>query len=355
MKRVYAFDFLKFIASILIVFHHYQQIVGLFFEGGINFCWGRFNVGLLVEFFFLLSGFLLTGYIKPIEEGLSFKQFWGKRYLRLLPIMALAAVGYEVLLAIFNNVGAPYLTWYAPTNIDVWGCIVTALGMQTGGVFSIQTINSPTWYISVLLICYAIFYWLVKIGYEKKVNLVYLLVAMVLIGIAIETYAIDLPFLNQYTKRGYCAFFYGVIVGLIFKDRESKLREAVGGLFLSGMVVGFVLFDTPSVEYGIEYLMTFVVFPTILVVVKLPFVERVFQFRIWKVLGDISYSVYVWHINVLLATYIVISTSGFPVSIWSLEGMLFFTGICFLVATILHFAFEKPIANQIHKRCIWTK
>ncbi|MBQ7359622.1 MAG: acyltransferase [Lachnospiraceae bacterium] len=355
MKRVYAFDFLKFIASILIVFHHYQQIVGLFFEEGINFCWGRFNVGLLVEFFFLLSGFLLTGYVKPIQDGLSFTQFWGKRYLRLLPVMALAAVGYEALLAIFNHVGALYLTWYAPANIDIWGCIVTALGMQTGGVFSIQTINSPAWYISVLLICYAVFYLLVRVSNNKKIHIVCLFAAMVLLGIAIDTYAVELPFLNQYTKRGYSSFFWGAIVGQIFKDRDSKLREALGGLLLSGIVVAFIIFDSASVEYGIEYLMTYIVFPSIIVVFNLPIVKRVFQFGVWEVMGDISFGVYMWHINVLLAVYIAISTIGFPVPILSLKGMIFFTVICILVATVLHYVFEKPIAKVIGKRCVWTK
>ena len=308
MKRVYAFDFLKFIACILIVFHHYQQMVGLFFEGGINFCWGSFNVGLLVEFFFLLSGFLLTGYVKSIQADLSFMQFWGKRYLRLFPIMALSTVCYEVLLVIFNYVGAPYLTWYAPTNIDVWGCIVTALGMQTGGVFSIQTINSPAWYISVLLICYAVFYFLVKVSNDRKINVICLFAIIVLIGIAIDTYAIDLPFLNQYTKRGYYAFFWGAIVGQIFRDRDSKLREVVGGLLLSSGVVALIIFCSESVEYGIEYLMTFIVFPSIIVVFNHPIVKRVLQFSVWKVLGDISFGVYMWHVNVLLAAYIAIST-----------------------------------------------
>lgn len=355
MKRIYAFDFLKFVASILIVFHHYQQIVGLFFEGGVNFCWGRFNVGLLVEFFFLLSGFLLVGYVKPIEDGLSFKQFWGKRYLRLLPVMALAAIVYEIFLAVFNSVGATYLTWYAPNNIDVWGCIVTALGMQTGGVFSVQSINSPTWYISVLLICYAIFYLLVKIGQRQKIQLVHLFIVMILVGIAIDTYAIDLPFLNEYTKRGYISFFYGAIVGQWFKERDSKVREAIGGIIFSGIVIAVLLFEPASVEYGIEYLMTFVVFPSVLVVFNLSWVKNIFQFRICKFLGDISYDVYVWHINVLLLSYILISTVGYPVSIWSLEGMLLFTVACLLTAIVIHFGFERPMAKLIKKRCTWIK
>ena len=40
-KRSYGLDFIKIVATIGIIFHHWQQITGAFFEGGINF-WGDY-------------------------------------------------------------------------------------------------------------------------------------------------------------------------------------------------------------------------------------------------------------------------------------------------------------------------
>jgi len=76
-KRNYGLDFLKIVATILIVFHHYQQVLNVEFAG-INFFGGKFYFGYLVELFFLISGFLMFKYIERIKQGLTFKEFFFK-------------------------------------------------------------------------------------------------------------------------------------------------------------------------------------------------------------------------------------------------------------------------------------
>lgn len=44
MKRLYSLDVLRIVATICIVFHHYQQITGAFFEGGLNFLAADLNL-----------------------------------------------------------------------------------------------------------------------------------------------------------------------------------------------------------------------------------------------------------------------------------------------------------------------
>lgn len=68
-QRNYSLDVLRIIATVLIVFHHYQQATGAFFEGCLNFFNGRFYFGYIVEFFFLLSGFFMVNYRNWIENG----------------------------------------------------------------------------------------------------------------------------------------------------------------------------------------------------------------------------------------------------------------------------------------------
>lgn len=57
-QRDYTLDFIKICATIIIIFHHYQQVTGAFFENKINFWNGKFYFGYVVELFFILSGFL---------------------------------------------------------------------------------------------------------------------------------------------------------------------------------------------------------------------------------------------------------------------------------------------------------
>lgn len=56
-KHFYGIDILKFLFAILIVLHHYQQITGIRFTKA-NFYGGTIYLGYIVEFFFIISGFL---------------------------------------------------------------------------------------------------------------------------------------------------------------------------------------------------------------------------------------------------------------------------------------------------------
>ena len=96
-NRQYSLDFIKIIATIFIIFHHYQQFICGVLDSGVNYYGGIFNFGYMVELFFILSGYFMYPYIEKIKHGLSFKKFFGARYIRLIPLVAIAAFGYQFL------------------------------------------------------------------------------------------------------------------------------------------------------------------------------------------------------------------------------------------------------------------
>ena len=57
--RLHGLDFVKVIATILIVLHHYWQVHNVYIDNGINFFNGKFYFGHLGELFFVLSGFFI--------------------------------------------------------------------------------------------------------------------------------------------------------------------------------------------------------------------------------------------------------------------------------------------------------
>ena len=208
-ERKYSLDVLRIIATILIVFHHYGQVTGLYLEGHINYWNGRFYFGYVVEFFFLLSGYFMYRYIGKITNGLTFKKFFLPRALRLLPLVFISGVTYEVLLGVYQKICGG--DWFG-VSITVWGVIINALGVQDGWVFANPMVNNPTWYISVLLLCYIVFYLLTYLGKRWQIPHTYLFVFMVLLGCGAQTYGLNLPFLNGSSCRGYYAFFFGVLL-----------------------------------------------------------------------------------------------------------------------------------------------
>ena len=133
-KRQYSLDFIKVIATVFILFHHYQQFISGPFESGINFYGGIFNFGIMVEFFFILSGYFMYPYIEKIRQGISFKAFFLSRYMRLIPLVAIAAFAYQFLVLVhIKTVGT---AWFMAAR-GLWETIVAALGFQEGWVFVI--------------------------------------------------------------------------------------------------------------------------------------------------------------------------------------------------------------------------
>ena len=103
-ERKYSLDVLRIIATILIIFHHYGQVTGLYLKGHINYWNGRFYFGYVVEFFFFFFVYFMYRYIGKITNGLTFKNFFLPRALRLLPLVFISGVTYEVFFGIYQKV-----------------------------------------------------------------------------------------------------------------------------------------------------------------------------------------------------------------------------------------------------------
>ena len=87
---------LRIVAAVFIIFHHYQQLTGVFFTGELNFHGGNFDFGYLVELFFILSGFLAYNIVDKKE--LSFSEFYLSKLKRLLPLVFISCIVYEIFL-----------------------------------------------------------------------------------------------------------------------------------------------------------------------------------------------------------------------------------------------------------------
>ena len=106
-----AVELLRILAITMILFHHYQQLTGVYHTGGINFYNGRFPFQYIVELFFLLSGFLAWKYHNKILEGQSFAGYVKDRIGRLFPGMVIADVFCYALLYVYYRFCGSYWTY----------------------------------------------------------------------------------------------------------------------------------------------------------------------------------------------------------------------------------------------------
>lgn len=350
-ERRYSLDILRIIATILIIFHHYGQVTGLYLEGHINYWNGRFYFGYVVEFFFLLSGYFMYRYIGKITNGLTFKKFFLPRALRLLPLVFISGVTYEVLLGIYQKVCGG--DWFG-VSITVWGVIINALGVQDGWAFANPMVNNPTWYISVLLLCYVVFYLLTYLSKRWQIPHTYLFVFMVLLGCGAQTYGLNLPFLNGSSCRGYYAFFFGVLLAeWLEKLNAAKKPQNIyiyifwGSVASVAFLLCMIVYKWEWVAGGTNYLVTFWFYPALIIIFSSKPLTKLFDHRFIGTLGKITYDTYIWHNPNFLLLYIIPAITGRSWNLLTAKAMLIYTAVSFAVGAISYYAIERPISSRV--------
>lgn len=295
-KRVESLDFMKFISASIIIFHHFQMRFQ--YENRIiDFSNGPIYYGLIVELFFMVSGILTElNYDKYRQQGLGV--FVKGRILRLYPIMILACIFFCLCDFIYlKETGTWFEGWRTQRSLYI--VIVSMAGIFRGGAIGdvVWGCNNPTWYISVLMVCY-IFYRLI-LSVEKRfyINRIYFYVAMLFLGLSIRTYGIDLPFMNLDISRGYYSYFGGILFLHLYSWIEHRLSSKCRIILSSLAVLMFAGcgFYYPAFILDHDWFnFTFLLFPSILL-----FTETLFEacrLRCSKVFGALSYEMYLWHL-----------------------------------------------------------
>lgn len=336
------------------MFHHYQQVTQSVFESGINYYFGWFYFGRMVELFFIISGYVMHRYISSISEGkLSLKQWYFKRISRLLPLIAISVIVYEFGIHFHGLLcDGGICSSYAGKKVDIFGSLITMLGIQDGGAFPNPMVNNPMWYVSVLLITYVVFYIVTVLAKCWGCSPNYLYIAMVLLGCGIQTYGINLPFFNGSTSRGYYCFFFGLLLADYVKNHGVSKKLATGSVTAIITMLYFMLCQRSMVESNLHYLLSFVLFPALILLTETNTSKRIFNHRFWGKWGQISFNAFVWHEPMLCAmftvTHIIEITPNYAQRKW----MYLFCLLAEIVGVISYYLLEKPIDRYLQKALI---
>ena len=207
-----------------------------------------------------------------------------------------------------------------------------------GGVqLSSLGVNNPLWYVSVLFICDAILYCLIRISASIKVSVHYFYIAMVLLGLGIHYWNINLPFMNGQVSRGYVCFFLGMLLYELYEKHGNDKKL----FMISFLITAAVLFCVVK-NYMIDdiwAILTFILFPAVLF--SFLGAERIFFSKIFAVLGAVSFEMYLWHVPFLCLYKPARKVLGITVPITHIEM------ICFTVVLIL---FCAPTALVLEKK-----
>ncbi len=338
-RRDHSLDFLKIAATLVIVLHHYERAFGTHFSA-LNFGNGSFYFGYMVELFFMISGFIAFSSIKKIQEGLSFDKYFSGKFMRLFPLAAISTIVFS----------AMYLIVWGTEGFSIFKAIVTAVCVQKGGAFDEVLVNSHLWFLSVLLICFAFFFIIIRVSQRARINWRYGCLFMIILGASVMSASWEMPFFNTSTARGYMAFFMGVLLASFLKKHKPGLLMFFGSLLVAIITVLLIIFRFDIMEYGLNYILIFVLFPAIIILFESPPLQKMLDCRILGTMAQIAFNVYIWHFdfNTFCAVVNDLFTLGIDYTTRNAEMIVLL--LCIIIGICSFYFIERPLTKLIKKK-----
>ena len=346
-KGVASLDVLRFLAASFILLFHYgsnapvslDRLMPLFSQG-----W------LATDFFLFLSGYVLSRAYgeRLMASHMRRTHFFLRRFARLWPSHIL------VLLAFGAFVVASSLAGFAPAHADKYGGLAffaQAFLVHGWGILAAPAWNVPTWTISALLICYALFSLYLPLIYRRSIVAMAALalaviVAAHLLALTLAHHAfVDLPF-----AWGLLRAIPLFILGNLIERMTANLRVGKTTFWVSlfaafaGVAVCAQLPRNPGIDTAILLMLAVVLA-----------VSGAVSFRespaTWR-MGRASFALFLTH-SLVGAVWFGISPKlvghfglGLPAQwgLW-LAGVL----VAILVAFLFDALVDKPLSERVSK------
>jgi len=294
-NKILSLESLRGFAAISVAFYHFR--VNSHFQNEFFL-----NAWLMVDFFFVLSGFVIAlNYQSKISSLSHFQTFQYKRFLRLYPLHLIMLTAFLFL---------ELIKYFIEINYDLVGT-TPAFSLNNFSSFALNflllqnwfledlTYNVPSWSISAEFYTYAIF-GCISLAFKNSVfrvifsSIILILISgLILLNIGMGTDNIAGPI------RCIFSFFIGVITFNLYN--RYNLREKISSSFFSVLMFVLCIFLVALLgkdKYGIVILMP--IFFSITLLVTLATKESTILIRAlshpkFVYLGTISYGIYMIH------------------------------------------------------------
>lgn len=251
--------------------------------------------------FFLLSGFLtMRSYEQRIAGGgVSLKEYMVPKIIRLYPVVIVTALA-EMLL---EWIGKWQLGQWplhgdgGAVRYSLFSLILNMLGFQAGWISDGDTyaVNGPSWFVSILFICYLLFYLLTRLirrdGPRRCV-----IAAVAVAGAFCIALQPDIPLLYFCNGRGYLGFFGGALIYVATERLSERGKQAGIVVSLAGMVLSFVLIWALG-DDARELVLDICFWPAVMyLTLNTKPLAWIFSLRPFEFLGKISMSLFLCNI-----------------------------------------------------------
>jgi peptidoglycan/LPS O-acetylase OafA/YrhL len=352
IRNIPALTGIRALAAILVLSLHIDQNV----PTNIKSIFPFISQGYLgVDFFFILSGFIITYVYADNFTSLNWKAvpiFLWHRLIRLYPVHITVLAVMIVMAFVARSTGRPISDASFNSKDLIWQLLL----VHAWGVSAEPTWNVPSWSISAEWFAYLLFPFVAPLlffirrkscAYAFSFGAIGLMaVALFLTGSGIGGW-VGIPALVRVVGEFLCG------AGLC---RAVAIETATGTRHWNGDLLGFVAFAGfiifASAEYSGFVLVGFLAL-TILgaATAKGPLAKLLgSKMAVW--IGEVSYSIYMVHFPILIVLRRIYERLGFSDWNWSARGMALLATyiIVIVVAALVYYLVERPMRVYLRDR-----
>ena len=348
--RILPLDSLRGIAALgVTMFWHYGHFGGARpFQGPVA-DW-LYGYGLmLVDFFFVLSGFVISHvYLEKVaERRVRPSEFFVLRFSRLYPLHLATLLIVAGLQAGRSSAGLDAFVYEAN---DLFHFVLNLGFVQYGVIRTEYSFNGPSWSLTIEEISYVAFFlalFFFARGYRAAFG------ALLALGVTINLAGWDVHFLNLDVARGLVGFFAGCLAYQLHRVARYRGRSGLLAIGSALVLVSVVLYYTRA-PYPLvaRTLLThsLLIFPAlVLVILNTSPLAALFSLRPLAYLGEISYSMYMIHFPLQIVLATVNELGGLRLSPGSLSFFLFYAAVTLVLSAASFHLFERRAQAAIRR------
>ena len=305
MKRYNVLDGLRGVAASIIAIAHFPVLS--------HFSQTRFcqSSSLCVDFFFVLSGFVICGnYAPSLKNSVQLFKFIYLRFFRLYPLhlffCIVMLVEYISLLifagALGGGVGRSLIfsDQFSPLSIILNILLLSGIGIPGGA-----PLNPPSWSISVEFYVYILFSILSILGKRFLIFTSILIFSLSIFILAWSSGTLHPAQPSLIIFRGLVGFFAGVICYFLYENLRIleflNNLKFVAGAFECAFMIFVIYYIYNLFGPGAWSFLAPIVFAFLILLLSFEtgLVSKLLLMKFFQYLGKISYSIYLCHWSVI--------------------------------------------------------
>ncbi len=313
------------IAACIVVLGHTANIV-THYGNGFSLPPGLFNASAAVVLFFVMSGIVLSPSALKASAGVSdLTKFYIRRAFRLMPLMIVVNIASGVFVASIHPLLAYQEPLTGPFRVDVF---------LVGFFGATLKINGPSWSIFIEIVASSLMPFL-AVAAASRFRWLWLIAVSAVACVPVST-----PYQVQIFL---VPFFVGACIPFVVGSREwLRITPAMASVISLGFLLAFN-FVRPvahwmAPELNVNTSPLVVIAETVLIapVMAIMFLTswpRLLGAKVFQILGDLSFPLYLLHFNILTLVYNGVRVAGID------EGW-----VVFMLSAVLTFLITLPLA-----------